>query len=331
MQIGKMLITGIGKFCVREQTVFALISLYRIEKDCTSWAHDRLKELFASSTTYKITSIDGDVSVNQRKGKVKQLFDLELSLDLEGSGGCRVAEFTADAEEASELEVKGFNGTGEQRKEIQRAVFEVLKKFKEELHMTHGLPLLIEASNGKGGIDGNSTVSSNSTGNASNSNSNAIASSAKPSSTILSQPSSNPPSNPSQSLTTSLSDSITFNCPAPELYHCLTDPGRVLAWSRSPSSALPQIILPGAPFSLFGGNIVGKFLELKPPHALTLEWRLKNWTAASKVQISIAEESSSSCRVELEHQGVPEGEVERIRENWHNYYWTPIKRMIGQL
>ncbi len=239
---------------------------------------------------------------------------------------CRVAEFTADAQDPEELEIKGGSLNAQEKGEIKKKAFVLLEQFKAELHTTHGLPLLVEANNAANGpncADGVATKTS-------------IATTAPQATTTVPQTTSSPQStNASQTAASSqaaaLNDSISFNCPSTELYRFLTETPRIIAWSRSPPSGLPQLILPGASFSLFGGNIVGKFVELKAPSALLLEWKLKDWTAPSKVNLSIFPETEGSCRLELQQEGVPAGEVERIKDNWHAYYWTPIKRLIGQL
>ena len=65
-----------------------------VNKDASEWARDYLdKYLTAISATdgdvsakvSKIVSMDGDVDVSQRKGKVITLFDVKLQLEYEGT------------------------------------------------------------------------------------------------------------------------------------------------------------------------------------------------------------------------------------------------------
>lgn len=268
------------------------------------------------------------MSVNQRKGKVKQLFDLELQVEAVASGGSiiRVAEFTADAAEAGDLELKGASGLAvEQKEKLLQVVFGVLEQFKADLHTTHGLPLLIEANSFNP-----DNVSISASGINGTSGSGPSAKSEITSNTSNTTPSSTSQSQSQSSSVATLNDSVEFNCPAAELYKFLTEQPRILAWSRSSPSGLPQLILPGAPFSLFNGNIHGRFVELKPPSLLKLEWQLRDWSQPSQVSISLSD-TPSGCRVDLEQVGVPRGELESIRSNWHTYYWRPIKSLLGML
>lgn len=66
-----------------------------VNKDASEWARqyldDNLTKLSAekgdvSAKVSKVTSMDGDVDVSQRKGKVITLFDVKLQLEYEGEG-----------------------------------------------------------------------------------------------------------------------------------------------------------------------------------------------------------------------------------------------------
>lgn len=64
-----------------------------VNKDASEWARDYLernlvgisaKKGDTSARVSKVTSMDGDVDVSQRKGKVITLFDVKLQLEYEG-------------------------------------------------------------------------------------------------------------------------------------------------------------------------------------------------------------------------------------------------------
>ena len=65
-----------------------------VNKDVSSWARQYLEENLTiisaeegdvSAEVTKVTSMDGDVDVSQRKGKVITLFDVRLQLEYEGA------------------------------------------------------------------------------------------------------------------------------------------------------------------------------------------------------------------------------------------------------
>lgn len=64
-----------------------------VNKDVSEWARNYLEKNLTTISAYegevsaeikKINSMDGDVDVSQRKGKVITLFDVKLQLEFEG-------------------------------------------------------------------------------------------------------------------------------------------------------------------------------------------------------------------------------------------------------
>lgn len=64
-----------------------------VNKDASEWAQEYLAEVLTtisaqdgdvSARITKVISMDGDVDVSQRKGKVITLFDVKLKLEYEG-------------------------------------------------------------------------------------------------------------------------------------------------------------------------------------------------------------------------------------------------------
>ena len=75
-----------------------------VNKDVSDWAKEYLeKNLVATSAedgdvsarVTKVISMDGDVDVSQRKGKVITLFDVNLKLEYEGIAGVSLPALTA--------------------------------------------------------------------------------------------------------------------------------------------------------------------------------------------------------------------------------------------
>lgn len=281
----------------------------------------------------KVNSIQGDVSVNQRKGRVKQLFDLEIAFEYkntkDGSSGTGfISDFTADYEDESDLNLK-LTPRIEQVDEVLKAVGEVVKAFKNELHEVHGKPLLLEAIQT---VDAATACNAATTDSATtNSTTTSVATSTTLSqapAAKLTQPSASQPST-----TATITDEVTFPCPPDQLYLMLTDPSRIRSWTRS-SASIPQLLLPGASFTLFDGNISCKLLSLTAtaPQSIEMEWKLRSWTASSHVIIDIgADKQGNGSVLKMKQTGVPNGEAEITKNNWHNYYWNPIKRAFGVL
>ena len=60
-----------------------------------------------------------------------------------------------------------------------------------------------------------------------------------------------------------------------------------------------------------------------------MEWKLKGWKCSSHVSIEILTDQHDSCVLKMEQTNVPNGEADITKNNWHNYYWNPIKSAFG--
>src|SRR5687767_12169913 len=112
-----------------------------------------------------------------------------------------------------------------------------------------------------------------------------------------------------------------------QVFDALTNPETFQKWSRAPAKIDDQV---GTEFSIFGGNIVGKNLEVIPNQKL-----VQDWTAAevevshSKVTFTLVP-TGGSTNVELLHEGVPEAALETISQGWNAHYLGKIQKMFTE-
>ncbi len=85
----------------------------------------------------------------------------------------------------------------------------------------------------------------------------------------------------------------------------------------------------GGAFSCFGGQIVGRHIELDPNKRIVQAWRAGPWPegAYSIVKFEIAEAGATST-LSLEHTGFPEGTEAHLEGGWHKMYWEPLKAYL---
>lgn len=119
-----------------------------------------------------------------------------------------------------------------------------------------------------------------------------------------------------------------FTCRAIDLYDALTRPEMVAAFTQSSNVKLEPI--KGGEFSMFGGNITGKFTELVPHSKISQIWRYKQWPSGhfSNVDIEL-EEKGDHTELRLTQTGVPAVEVNTTKQNWSRYYFEGMKRAFG--
>ena len=86
----------------------------------------------------------------------------------------------------------------------------------------------------------------------------------------------------------------------------------------------------GGAFSIFGGVIVGRHIELLPDERIVQAWREKDWAAGfySIVRFELNEQGSQTKLV-FDHTGFPEGAASHLAPGWWSHYWEPLQKYLG--
>lgn len=85
----------------------------------------------------------------------------------------------------------------------------------------------------------------------------------------------------------------------------------------------------GGAFSLFGGQITGRNIELTAKEGLVQAWRVGAWPKGvySIVRITL-ERAGNETKLTLDHSGFPDGAAEHLESGWHKMYWQPLKTCL---
>jgi len=132
----------------------------------------------------------------------------------------------------------------------------------------------------------------------------------------------------------SIHQEVVFKTSRKRLYEALTDPKQFTKFtSFSPmTKAAPAEISgeAGGAFSCFGGQIVGRQVELVPNERIVQAWRVATWDPG---MYSIAKfelkEQGSETRLIFDHTGFPTGKAERLAEGWKANYWEPLHKYLA--
>ncbi|KAG8901697.1 hypothetical protein FRB99_005169 [Tulasnella sp. 403] len=112
----------------------------------------------------------------------------------------------------------------------------------------------------------------------------------------------------------------TFAASASDLFDLLTDEQRITMWSRAAAKSKP---IEGSEYSIFGGNINGKFVSLEQPGKIVQSWALKSpsWPDNHFATLTTTlTQGSDSTNVVFALSGVPTGQEDEIRNNLNGYY-----------
>jgi activator of HSP90 ATPase len=86
----------------------------------------------------------------------------------------------------------------------------------------------------------------------------------------------------------------------------------------------------GAAFSLFGGHITGRHVELVPDKRVVQAWRAKSWPEG---MYSIARfelhADGKGTKLVFDHDGFPEEMKEHLANGWQTNYWDKLAKQSG--
>lgn len=320
-----------------------------VDKNCIDWARAYFNDNLVGSS-YKtddgrdvevksVSSLEGDVEVCQRKGKVISLFDLRIILNIEGKsandktfkGSVTVPELAYDTEaDEIQFDISIYNEDSDSeqmrliaKKELIPVLREKLLVFGKDLIDSHASDIQLESDkvNSKFTKE-NQTESVKKTAPVSTATAKAPVQKPTAAGTSTSSPSNVPKYN-----TATLHLEPTFNTTAEQLYITLLDVQRVSAWTRSQAQIEPK---EGSEFKLFGGSITGKIKKLVENEHIIQSWRLEDWKAGHYAELDIQlKQGAGETTMVVKWSGIPIGEEDRVRGNFEDYYVRSIKITFG--
>jgi activator of HSP90 ATPase len=95
-----------------------------------------------------------------------------------------------------------------------------------------------------------------------------------------------------------------------------------ISLEKSPTVVSPTV---GGVFSLFGGIILGRHLELVPNTRIVQAWRVRYWDpgAYSIVKFELVEHEMGT-QIIFDHAGFPKGDADTLASGWKAHYWEPL-------
>ena len=86
----------------------------------------------------------------------------------------------------------------------------------------------------------------------------------------------------------------------------------------------------GGAFTLFGGYITGRHVELVPNERIVQAWRTGGWAPGvySIAKFELVEQGAGSKMV-FDHTGFPKDEAEVLASGWKAHYWEPLEKLLA--
>ena len=86
----------------------------------------------------------------------------------------------------------------------------------------------------------------------------------------------------------------------------------------------------GGAFTLFGGYITGRHVELVSNERIVQAWRTGGWDPGvySIAKFELVEQGTGS-KIVFDHTGFPKGAAEILASGWKAHYWEPLAKLLA--
>jgi len=295
------------------------------QKDKTKDSHERLKSVFEDRVLYgseefriittKLASFEGDVTLANRKGKMRCFFDLKFSVNWKATSvadGEVLAEgkfVVDDCDSQNYVEDFRVVVTGERKNgNMHSSIMEAAKGCATK-EIRQCIKSLIDEDLLKGASQTSKTSATLQTKDC-----------AQPSSPNVAAKSSS---------TRCLTSTRVWFARKSDIYECFTLQDKVQAITRSRCDIEP---VQGGKFRMLNDFITGEFLELQANSIIKMKWRLANWNPEegndSIVSMQIGGEDGK-VTIAFEHRGIPADKFDQVAKGWDINFWGPMKSILG--
>ena len=121
---------------------------------------------------------------------------------------------------------------------------------------------------------------------------------------------------------------VSYKASPQRIYEALLDSKQFAAFTHDPAEINRQA---GGEIRCFGGEIVGRNIELAPNRRIVQAWREKDWPAGfyTLVRFELKAEGSGT-RLIFDHSGIAEADRGHLTEGWPKMYWEPLRKYLGE-
>ncbi|MCH8907611.1 MAG: SRPBCC domain-containing protein [Candidatus Heimdallarchaeota archaeon] len=127
-------------------------------------------------------------------------------------------------------------------------------------------------------------------------------------------------------MTHQIEQTVEFDAASETIYNLITDEEKHTAFTGMEAKIDNTV---GGKFTAYAGNISGENTELVPHSKISQKWRGEDWEKGiySTLTYSLTEKDGKTT-VKFTQNGVPDPEVEKIAQGWHDFYWNKINEYL---
>jgi len=133
-------------------------------------------------------------------------------------------------------------------------------------------------------------------------------------------------STPANDDRTALHQEVTLKASRQRIYEAILDSKQFSAFSGLPANIDPK---PGGAFTMFGGLIEGRNIELIPSTCIVQAWRPSHWEPCvySIVRFDLKPQDAATLVV-LNHSSFPAGDYDHFYSGWTDHYFDPLRKFL---
>jgi activator of HSP90 ATPase len=130
----------------------------------------------------------------------------------------------------------------------------------------------------------------------------------------------------------SIHQEVIFKATKKRIYDALTDAKKFSQVTnfimKDASTEISREV--GGSFSIFGGVITGRHIELIPDERIVQAWREKDWPAGlySIVRFQL-DDQGLKTKLVFDHTAFPQGASVHLAPGWWSHYWEPLQKYLG--
>ncbi|XP_061651476.1 activator of 90 kDa heat shock protein ATPase homolog 1b isoform X1 [Phyllopteryx taeniolatus] len=305
------------------------------ERDATSWSSDKLKSLLlglrvendeGSCEVTEVSKVEGEASINNRKGKLIFFYEWNLKATWTGmskagikyQGSVEIPNLS-DENDMDDLDISVSLNKDEPEtplvhlmkskgaENIRQALGNYVGFLKSEFTQGMILPtangvVQLQSSQSKAKTDKTRISSSSS-------------SSAAAVNTGVKIP------------TCKFTMTETFLTSPADLYRVFVNQEMTQAFTHAPATVAGE---KGGMFRLLGGNVLGQFTELVRDQKIVMKWRYNNWPCEHYATVTLTfVDRSSETELRVDCRGVPDDDEDWTKDGWRRFYFEAIKQTFG--
>ncbi|XP_077420158.1 activator of 90 kDa heat shock protein ATPase homolog 1b [Vanacampus margaritifer] len=307
------------------------------ERDATSWSSDKLKSLLlglrvenneGSCEVTEVSKMEGEASINNRKGKLIFFYEWNLKATWTGvsksgikyQGSVEIPNLSdendmedldisialnKDEPETSLVHLMKSKGAEKIREALGSYVGFLKSEFTQGMILptANGVVALQSSSQSKAKTD--TTRVSSSSGTAA----------PAPVNTGVKIP------------TCKFSLTENFHTSPEDLYRVFVNQEMTQAFTHGPATVEGE---KGGRFRLLGGNVLGEFTHLVQNQKIVMKWRYNNWPCEHYATVTLTfADRSSETELRVDCRGVPDDDEDRTKDGWRRFYLEAIKQTFG--